>query len=984
MTMTFKRWMGLAWLCLVPLCGNAVTPVINAGAIGSIFLNSDGSVWGAGQVVGYSPGSTSPVRLLRLSNLVTVTTNSAAAYALLGDGTVWASGDNNRGQLGDGTTEPHFDTRQVPGLIGITDIQSGGHVLALKTDGTVWAWGQNDQGQLGDGTRLDRYSLLQVSGLLNVVQISASASASLALKSDGTVWVWGPTCCGNAGNGLVPSTAIDPETNHLVPSEVLNLDRVVTISSGTEHNLALRADGTVWTWGRGYEGQNGNGSLVSSQLLPVQVPGLSDVVAIDARGWRFSVVLKTDGSVWAWGINNAGQLGVSGIALSAVPIQVPGLSDITAIAAGSNHVVAMRRDASVFAWGGNSNGQLGDGTLQNRADPRPVLGPGGSGALNLLQPPPPNPNQLPSVQVDSGQTSGSAPLTVTFDARNSIDPDGTIRAYYWQASDGQQATGPSVTFVFSRPGAYTVTVLVEDNAGGRGNASVQVVVTTPQGSVAASPKIDSRSSSIALASNGRILGWGPADWIAFSQHRPVGQPISVPIAIGVTGAIDFVQGGSGFALVLLADGTVLGCGGNDQGQLGVGSQASGFLQPQSLTNLPPVQALAAGVDHALALTRDGRVFAWGRNAEGQLGLGDNQNRFDPVEIAGLSNIIAIAAGLQFSMALAAGGTVWTWGENTTYHLGDGTQLPRNRPVQVPGLVNVQRIFATWFNGIAINADGIVWASGLLPFSFAGDANPPLVFRRVPLLDGAVQLAGGDRHFIFRKADGTVWVVGMRISLALGVGGTDDIHVPQQVPGITDAIWVAASANNSVVVRRDGTVLAWGLNPNGQLGDGTLAYRPTPVLAVNETADDALDLVSEVPNTISPELMPLFYVVTTKSGALDSTSLSVDVKGPAIRPQGRFAAGYNVYVAASVPTTGGPLFFQLDSSKTWGSLRWPMAEFMRGVALDSQNSVVTADILQNTDLRNLIGSTIYVGYRLDADEMVSHNRYRDIFTVAQPQ
>src|SRR3972149_3305955 len=130
MTSGWKRGVVLVWLCLISFSGNAVTPMINAANQASIFLNGDGSVWGTGSVTNYSPGATSPVRLLSLPNVVAVAAG-LGDYALLGDGTVWASGSfNNYGQLGDGTTQPHSDPRQVPGLLNVRDIKGGGRGLA--------------------------------------------------------------------------------------------------------------------------------------------------------------------------------------------------------------------------------------------------------------------------------------------------------------------------------------------------------------------------------------------------------------------------------------------------------------------------------------------------------------------------------------------------------------------------------------------------------------------------------------------------------------------------------------------------------------------------------------------------------------------------------------------------------------------------------------------------------------------------------------
>ena len=981
----WKRWIWLALLCLIPFPGNAVTPMLAGGASSSLFLHSDGSVWGTGNVTRTTSqvGATSPIRLLQLPNVVAVDAGTSGSdFAVLADGTLWGSGENSERQLADGTTQYRFQPQPIPGLSGIKAVAVEAHVLALKQDGTVWAWGRNDSGELGDGTRIDRYAPVQVVGLFNVAKISAGIGSSLALKADGTVWGWGGTRW--CQNGNVSSTG-DPGC--AVPGQVSNLDQVVAIAAGAFFGLVLRADGTVWAWGQNDAGQLGNGTLTPANG-PVRPLGLSSVMAI-AAGANFSLALKPDGSVWAWGNNNAGQLGVSGITYSATPVQVPGLADIVALGAGWNHALAMRRDGTVFSWGANSRGQLGDGTLQNRSAPQPVLGPGGSGQLNLLQPPPANPNQLPQAQISLSVNSGSAPLTVQASAVDATDPDGTIAAFYWRSSDGQQATGPSATFAFTQAGTYQVDLLIEDNTGGRGSARQAVIVTPAVAAVSASPKAAIRKNfSMALTNDGRIRVWGWSGWFGFydrlaQEALPRLNPL--PLANGITGAIDFASGGT-HAHVLLSGGSVLGWGSNPDGTAGVDSQADAIYQPQTLPNLPAVQALAAGGNHGLALTRDGRVFSWGGNAEGQLGLGDSQNRNSPVEVAGLSGVVAIAAGWYVSMALKADGTVWAWGNNNGWQLGDGTRISRNRPIQVPTLANVQKIFAaSWNAGYAIKGDGTVWATGQVP-AMDGDPGPAAGARHLSLLDGVVQIAAGDQHIIARKTDGTVWTVGARSSQALGLEGVGDVRTPRQIPGIADGIWVAADDFNSMVLRRDGTVLAWGLNNNGQIGDGTLAPQSTPVLVVNEAASNFLDLIPEIANTIPQDKIPPFFLATFANGDLSSTTLYADLRGitasgtlTSAADFGRFAAGYNVYVAANVPTMQSA-YFQLDSSNNWSLLSWPMIEFMRGMALDSQNALVRANILQNADVSQLVGASILVGYGTDPDEMLRNTRYRTIFAV----
>ncbi len=220
------------------------------------------------------------------------------------------------------------------------------HNIELKSDGTIWAWGDNEYGQLGDGTTIDSPAPIQVSGLTDVTAIAAGGSHTIALKTDGTVWAWGYNGAGQLGNG----TTIDSAT----PVQVNSLTEVVAIAAGGLQTLALKTDGTVWEWGFGVISQSevetieeckfGSMGLTCSNT-PVQVSDLTDVTAI-AKGPFYSLALKTDGTVWAWGDNEFGQLGNGTTIYSPAPIQVSGLTDVTAIAAGGEHSLALKTDGT--------------------------------------------------------------------------------------------------------------------------------------------------------------------------------------------------------------------------------------------------------------------------------------------------------------------------------------------------------------------------------------------------------------------------------------------------------------------------------------------------------------------------------------------------------------------------------------------------------------------------------------------------------------
>ena len=298
------------------------------------------------------------------------------SVALTSNGPLWAWGYNSLGGLGDGTTTQRSLPVITSGLTNVLSIAAGGyHNLALKPDGTVWTWGYNVYGQLGinNNTTTVINTPVQVLGtggngfLSNIEAIAAGSYHSLALKPDGTVWTWGYNSDGELGDGTT--------TLRTTPVQVLGtgsngfLSNVGVIAAGNYYSLALKNDGTVWTWGSNNNGQLGDGTT-TQRTTPVQVTGLSGTVVAIAAGSGHSLALKNDGTVWAWGANYYGELGDGTTTQRTTPVQVTGLSGtVVAIAAGSNHSLALKSDGTVWAWGWNYYGQLGDGTTTQQTTP---------------------------------------------------------------------------------------------------------------------------------------------------------------------------------------------------------------------------------------------------------------------------------------------------------------------------------------------------------------------------------------------------------------------------------------------------------------------------------------------------------------------------------------------------------------------------------------------------------------------------------------
>ena len=338
------------------------------------------------------------------------------SFALCPDSTVrtWGGGGGggfyNVGQLGDNTTIDRYTPVQVHGpgnigfLTGITALQIGESEIncyALRYDGTVWNWGYNLYAQLGDNTTTNRLTPVQVLGpggisvLSGIVSVAAGDFHALALKNDGTVWAWGSGYRGQYGDGTT-TDKLTPVQVH-GPGNLGFLTGITAIAAGGDFNLALRNDGTVWAWGWNQYGQLGDNSQFD-RYTPVQVHGpgniglLTGITAISA-GDAHSIALKNDGTVWAWGDNEFGQLGVNTntgvntLTNTWAPVQVHGfnnvgfLTGINAISAGDSHCLVLKND-TVVAWGWNINGQLGDNTsFVDKYTPLQVHGPGNVGIL---------------------------------------------------------------------------------------------------------------------------------------------------------------------------------------------------------------------------------------------------------------------------------------------------------------------------------------------------------------------------------------------------------------------------------------------------------------------------------------------------------------------------------------------------------------------------------------------------------------------------
>jgi len=285
------------------------------------------------------------------------------ALGIKADGTVWGWGANDFGELGDETTtssltvpvqvhDPNDGSGYLHNVIAVA--AGDGYSLALKNDGTVWAWGKNNFGQLGTGDNINSPVPVQVLGLSGITKIDSGFGFGIALDSNGEVWSWGFNSFGQLGNGGF--------SDENTPAPVPGLTGIVSINAGANQAFAITDTNEVWGWGYNEQGQLGIGSYYS-QSSPVQIASLPTNITKIATNGSHTMALQGDGTLWATGTMDQDQVASVPMPTSNTFVIVAGISDVKNIAAGTYDSYAVTLDNTFWAWGRNDVGALGNGNF---------------------------------------------------------------------------------------------------------------------------------------------------------------------------------------------------------------------------------------------------------------------------------------------------------------------------------------------------------------------------------------------------------------------------------------------------------------------------------------------------------------------------------------------------------------------------------------------------------------------------------------------
>jgi hypothetical protein len=323
-----------------------------------------GGALGLGNTTNYS----SPKQVGSLTNWLKIDNSNGTirnAYSIKNDGTLWAWGKNQFGQLGLNNTTDYSSPKQVGSLTTWVSVSSGvAFALAIQSDGTLYAWGYNVYGQLGLGDTTYRSRPFQVGSLTNWSVVSVGNQMSYAIKTNGTLWAWGRNNRGQLG--LINTTSYSS------PMQIGSLTNWLSVAGGYDgYAIAVKTDGTLWSWGANNTGQLGLGTTSYGSSSPQQVGALTNWTS-NITGSYWTLAIKTDGTLWSWGYNGTGGLALGNTTWYSSPKQVGSLTTWSSVSNSQSHSLAIKTDGTFWSWGNNGSGQGGLGNTTDYSSPKQV------------------------------------------------------------------------------------------------------------------------------------------------------------------------------------------------------------------------------------------------------------------------------------------------------------------------------------------------------------------------------------------------------------------------------------------------------------------------------------------------------------------------------------------------------------------------------------------------------------------------------------
>ena len=694
------------------------------------------------------------------------------------DDNVYGFGRNRFGGLGLGTLKEHITSPTLNTTLShkkIANIFCGfEHWIALTADGRCYSWGHNELGQLGHGSIESSQTPRLIKKLKNleVVDISCGGFYNLVLTSDGGVYGWGHNQFGQLGDGTFESVTI--------PKQLYFDDEIASLSCGIKHSMALTVNGRVFVWGLNSYGQLGREVRRPPFVnRPQMITGFEDTVFSKAEcGPNHSLLLTTDGCVYAFGDNKGGQLGNGALDQQFRPHRV--FTDIKCkdiIAHKENDIsIAVSMDDKFYIWG----------LAKNRRFLKPKEITSGDSIFDIY-----------AKVVKTGVTFKTVVINdklKTWERINkNFDPKNNNFSLTQTTDENELSTNEDS---------------LSNSCPQRLNLSLQ------------SLNLISNQNKRTIHDFLDIEGFKYYDLMSIDNK----------ILRSIRLLYVFQRGNS--AIFVTNEDKVYGLGFNRNGSLGVGPKRETVHKPELNQVLSGKQLvdITAGFEHCIGLTASGQCYAWGQNKYGQLGIVSHEMAEMPQKIEELSDkkVIKISCGAYHSMALTSDGEVFSWGHNTFAQLGDKTYNSRSTPTQVLFRDKIISISCGTNHSIALTQTGsaYVWGSNELgqlgrpkerdfrENRLRAVCNRP---QKIPGFDETriVKAICGPNHSILLTTDGYIHAFGDNSSGQIGNGCTDTQYTPFQVNNTLRIKEVITHWENdlTIAVTDDNRVYVWGWAQN---------------------------------------------------------------------------------------------------------------------------------------------------------------------------
>lgn len=714
--------MSLIFGAVVQKRAAAVTEIFDLVSAGGLFSLSlqNGRAWSWGynqygqlgiNASGITASRLTPVSVLgAIKTFCKISAGANQSLAIDKNGRAWGWGRNVSGEVGDNTVTQRNTPVSVGGAVKTfchIETSLGNHTVAIDKNGRAWAWGDNGNGRLGDNTITSRRTPVSVVGTVKTFcKIAVGNAWSLAIDKNGRAWAWG-----NGGDGRLGRNST---VSSLTPVSVLGAVKTFChISAGNATSAAIDKNGKIWSWGFNNSGQLGNAQN-TSRLTPVSLAGAVKTFCKISLGNGQTLALDKNGRAWGWGFNANALLGDNSVTARNTPVSVAGTAKtFCQIAAGNQQAAAIDKYGNTWAWGPNDAGQLGaNAPLSIRSPKSIVLGADktfceintGGGFSNGID----KNGKVWSWGVNTNGFLGDNSTTAKYTPINLLGANKTFCKI---------ASGPNWTLAIAKNGRLWAWGINTNGRLGDNSTTSRLTPVSVLGAIKTFCQIFGASAhSLAIDKNGRAWAWGNGTFGALGDQGTISRQTPVSVR-GAVKTFCQITGGVQFTIALRNTGALWGWGDNYDGQLAIDvNDLSNVVTPISIggSGGRTFCKIAAGSYHAIAIDKNGRAWGWGVNDFGQVGSTAWDNRAGTiVSVRGaIKTFCQISAGFQHSVAIDKNGKAWGWGYNNWGQLGDNTITDRATPVSVAGAAKTFcKITAINNQTLAVDKNGKIWGWG---------------------------------------------------------------------------------------------------------------------------------------------------------------------------------------------------------------------------------------------------------------------------------